>query len=598
MQPDVAQAPSSNPGAQTSKEAPKPVRLWFPISLVAVFWAIQIIVGPLDMLYFLRFLLGMAVPALLTLTYFIWWWTNRRIRLSERLSGFVFIVAGAAVAVPLCHRSMTFMALVTGVPIMLTGWTAWLLIVRMTGLAWTRLGSLVVVVLSWIPLTLLRQEGVNTDLKPDLHWRWTPTAEERFLAEVPSARTATESSREWDYVLHEWPGDWPGFRGPNRDGVIRGVTIATDWNTAPPRLLWRQRVGPAWSSMLVAGDRVGHRLFTQEQRGEQEAVVCYDAVTGKQRWVHEDTARFWEAVSGAGPRATPTFAGRRLYTLGATGILNCLDAASGMREWSRDITADTGAKPPMWGYSGSPLVTDRLVIVFAGGPGSRNVIAYHTETGEPAWTATAGQLSYSSPQLATVAGKLQVLVLSDHGLTALDPETGALLWERGQPMPGAPRCLQPHVLGETQLVCGMLEGLGVARIDVTLDGTNWQPTPRWNTTDLKPEFSDFVVHEGHAYGFDVSHFCCIDLETGKRCWKGDRYGRGQVMLLADQALLLVLSEKGDAILLPATPNQPHELARFHAIDGKTWNHPVIAHGRLYVRNAEEMACYELRGKGS
>src|SRR5262249_29600164 len=182
-----------------------------------------------------------------------------------------------------------------------------------------------------------------------------------------------------------------------------GITIATDWDTIPPRLLWRQRVGPAWSSVIV----VDGRLYTQEQRGEQEAVVCYEAQTGRELWAHGDAARFWESVSGAGPRATPTFADGRIYALGGTGILNCLDAATGERHWSHDIAADAGTRPPQWGFSGSPLVTDGLVIVFAGGDGDKNLLAYRADTGKPAWAAPARGTSYSSPQLVTLAGQRQ-----------------------------------------------------------------------------------------------------------------------------------------------------------------------------------------------
>jgi outer membrane protein assembly factor BamB len=156
--------------------------------------------------------------------------------------------------------------------------------------------------------------------------------------------------------------------------------------------------------------------------------------------------------------------------------------------------------------------------------------------------------------------------------------------------------VQPHLIGETQLVVGTLSGLGVSKIDVTPDGPAWKVNQLWETTQMKPEFPDYVVHQGHVYGFDVSLFCCIDAATGKRCWKAGRYGRGQVMLLADQSLLLVLSETGEAVLLTANPERHEVLGRFRALEGKTWNHPVIAHGRLYVRNAEEMACYELGTK--
>jgi outer membrane protein assembly factor BamB len=247
----------------------------------------------------------------------------------------------------------------------------------------------------------------------------------------------------------------------------------------------------------------------------------------------------------------------------------------------------------MWGFSGSPLVTDGLVIVFAGGDGDRNLLAYRADTGTLAWTAVAGSSSYSSPQLATLAGQRQCLILSEQGLVAVDPATGTVLWKGGAAMPGAPRAVQPHAVGQANLLVGTYEGASVTLVDLNRDGEGWNVVSRWTSRDLRPEFPDFVVHQGHAYGFDVSIFSCIDLANGKRCWKGGRYGRGQVVLLADQAMLVVMSESGEVVLLAANPERHEELGRFHALDGKTWSHPVIAHGRLYARNAEEMACYEL-----
>ncbi len=580
----------SPPVVPLTPESVKVVRLWPAVALITLFWVLHVIVGQLDKPYFDGFLYSMGSSAVLALLYFIWWWTNRQIRAADRLYGFVLILGAGAIVEPFCHPSIGWFGLLNpGLPFVLTVWTAWLLLVKMTSLSWKRLGSLVVVAATWGCFTLIRVEGVTAELKADVRWRWSPTAEELFLAE----RTPAEAVLSPDWTRTVTAGDWPEFRGPARDGVIRGVTLATDWSSSPPRLLWRHRVGPAWSSVIVIGDR----LFTQEQRGEMETVVCYDAATGKELWVHEDSARFWEPVSGAGPRATPTFANGRIYTLGGTGILNCLAAATGKQHWSRNVAAEAGARVPLWGFSGSPLILADLVVVFAGGDGDKNLLAYRTATGEPAWAAPAGQTSYSSPQAATIAGKRQCLILSNHGLTAVDPVTGAVLWKNGVVWPPeAPRTVQPHVVGATQLVVGTLDGPGVALIELSQEGDAWNARQRWTSKDLKPEFPDFVVHQGHAYGFDVSIFCCIDLATGKRCWKAGRYGRGQVMLLADQSLLLVVAESGEMILLAANPQRQEELGRFRALDGKTWNHPVIAHGHLYVRNTEEMACYEVAAK--
>jgi outer membrane protein assembly factor BamB len=572
---------------QPARTAPAAApRLWPPVVFVASFWLLHLIVGRLEKPYFYGFLFGMASAALLAVLFFGWWWTRRGIRFSERLYGFLLVVGAGVAVAPLCDKSIRFSVPTVGLPLVLTTWTLWMLLVRRTGFAWNRLGLFVVVVLTWAACLLVRIDGIDADLKPDVRWRWSPTAEDLFLA--GKARAGHAEVAPPPSALSAAPGDWTTFRGPDRDGVIRGVTLRADWAKAPPRLLWRQRVGPAWSSVIVVGDH----LFTQEQRGEQEAVVCYEAATGKELWAHEDAARFWEAVSGAGPRATPTFADGRIVTLGATGILNCLDAGTGRRCWSHDLAAEVGAKAPMWGLSGSPLVVDGLVIVFAGG-GERTLLAYRLDSGEPAWAAAAGPDSYSSPQVLTIAGQRQCLLLSEAGLTAVDPATGAVLWQHGLAMPGAPRVVQAHQVGETRLVVGTLAGPGVSMIDVTRDGSAWRVTDVWATTQLRPEFPDFVVYKGHAYGFDNGIFCCINMADGRRSWKEGRYGRGQVMLLADAGLLLVLSEKGEAILLPANPDRHEERGRFPALDGKTWNHPVVAHGRLYVRNAEEMACYDL-----
>jgi hypothetical protein len=587
MDAETSTAPAA-PVSNTPPAPPPAPRLWLPMTLLGLYWALFFVVGFLDKPYFTGFLYALGSSGLLMLVFFVWWWTNRRLSLLERLYGFGLVLGGGLLTAPLCHSSVVFALLTLGMPLVLTTLTAWLLVARQVAPPRRRWDALLVVALTWGAFTLIRIDGVNSALQADTRWRWSRSAEDLFLAEKAGSRSA-EARPEGQATVVLAPGDWPGFRGADRDGVIPGVRIATDWNTVPPQPLWRQRVGPAWSSVIVLGDR----LYTQEQRDKREAVVCYEAGSGKEVWVHEDKARFWETVSGAGPRATPTFADGRIYTLGGTGILNCLDAATGQRYWTHDLVAEAGAVTPLWGFSSSPLVTEGHVIVFAGGKGGKTLLAYRAATGEPAWTADAGQGSYSSPQLATLAGKRQCLLLSDGGLTAVDPRTGTPLWKYGLAMPGAPRTAQPHVLGPTELLVPSLAGPGVERVAVTADGDHWKVERLGVSTGLKPEFPDVVVYQGHAYGFDVNIFCCLDLATSKRTWRDGRYGRGQVLLLPEQGLLLVVSESGEMVLLAANPERHEELGRFQAIEGKTWNHPVIAHGRIYVRNAEQMACFEL-----
>jgi outer membrane protein assembly factor BamB len=549
--------------------------------------------GALDKFYFVGFLFNFGSAALLALFFTIWWWTNRRIPLRGRQLAFLLVVGVAVIVGPFCHPSVGLWGiLLMALPVVLTAAVLWTIVARKLPPWVHRPGLVAVVAIAFAYFTLVRVDGLDSNLRSDVHWRWNPSAEDRFLAEQnqgTNSATEPQASSDATQTVSVRTGDWAEFRGPDRQGVVKGVRIATDWAAHPPRLLWRHRLGPAWSSVIT----VGGRLYTQEQRGDQEAVVCYDADTGRQLWAREDRARFWETVSGAGPRATPTFRNGRIYSLGGTGILNCLDAATGERKWSRDIAADAQARPPQWGFSGSPLVVDDLVVVFAGGDSDKNLLAYRAITGKPAWSAPAGQGSYSSPQLATLAGQRQCQMLTHQGLTSVTLSTGAILWKGGAAMPGAPRTVQPQAVGASQLLVGTYDGASITLLDVRRDGDAWKTVPRWTSKNLRPEFPDFVVHEGHAYGFDVNIFCCVDLASGKRCWKEGRYGRGQVILLADQGLLVVISETGEAVLLSADPERQHELGRFQALEGKTWNHPVIAHGRLFARNAEEIACYDL-----
>jgi outer membrane protein assembly factor BamB len=438
--------------------------------------------------------------------------------------------------------------------------------------------------------TLVRVDGMDGSLNADFSWRWTPTSEERFLdsAGRPSERTGAAKPTEIDLPSELQPGDWPGFRGADRDGRASGVTFDSDWGSHPPRELWRRRVGPGWSSFTV----VGPYLFTQEQQGEDEAVVCYRLTDGQPCWVNTHRTRFSEVVSGAGPRATPTFHQGRLYTMGANGTVQCLDATDGHAIWSREAVADTDAEVPIWGFASSPLVVGNLAVVFAGGTKGRSVVAYRCDNGGIAWVGGDGRLSYSSPQLVRFGESELILMATETGLQALEPGSGRSAWRHDWPTQSM-RIVQPQLLGHGQVLFASGYGTGTRLLRIGRRENGWDVAQAWSTKDLEPYFNDSVGHQGYVYGFDGKVLACIDLQTGKRCWKGGRYGYGQILLLPEMDLLLVLSETGEAVLVRADPQEHRELGRFQAVNGKTWNHPVIAHGRLLVRNSNEAACFEL-----
>jgi outer membrane protein assembly factor BamB len=375
---------------------------------------------------------------------------------------------------------------------------------------------------------------------------------------------------------------WPGFRGPDRDGIIRGVRIKTDWTLFSPIELWRRPIGPGWSSFAVRGNL----LYTQEQRGEYELVSCYHLTTGQPVWRHRDQIRFWESNAGAGPRGTPTLSADRVYTLGATGILNTLDAVNGTKIWSRNAASDTETKLPIWGFSSSPLVVENIVIVALTG----SLIAYDLNTGDIRWSNPAGGDCYSSPHLLEIDGVKQILLQNEEGTLSVSPVDGTLLWKH--PWPGHP-IVQPALTADGHILISSDERSGIRCILVSKGPGGWSVEERWTSARVKPYFNDTVFHNGFAYGFDGPRLVCIDVEDGTRKWKGGRYGRGQLILLADQDLLLVVSEKGELGLVYATPDQFSELARIPAITGKTWNHPVLVGDILVVRNSQEMAAFQL-----
>ena len=427
---------------------------------------------------------------------------------------------------------------------------------------------------------LFRIHGVTGDLLPILEWRWKqPTT----MAQPVGRRSPPTTHAE---LLIQTTNDFPQFLGPHRNATVTGPTLARDWKTQPPQKLWSQPVGAAWSGFAV----LGNYAVTQEQRGEEEMVVAYDLPTGKVRWSHADAAHYNTVIAGEGPRATPTLASNRVYTLGATGILNCLDLATGERIWSKDIIKDNQAKVNGWGVSGSPLVLDQMVIVNAGGPNGRSLVAYAAATGDFIWGGGNAGADYSSPLPATLAGVRQILIFTGR-ISAHEVGSGKVLWE--YPWPGGhPHIAVPVILpGDRVLVTsGYGTGSELLQIKNDADG-KWSAARIWKSIRLKAKFNNVVYRDGFIYGLDDGILVCLDAADGALKWKEGRYGHGQVILSG--SLLLVTDESGDVVLVEPVPQEHRELTRFPALHSKTWNPPALAGDYLVVRNDKEAACYRL-----
>ncbi|MBA3322115.1 MAG: PQQ-like beta-propeller repeat protein, partial [Pyrinomonadaceae bacterium] len=553
----------------------KPLRLWPGVIAAALLVLIRFVVPVVVPDATIFGVLGALVCALAII---VWWLFFSRALWSERVGVLVLMAVTLFVTSRVVHASvangmMGMMLPIFGIPLLSLALVAAAVAGRHLSRGPRHASMAAAILLACGVMTLLRTGGLTGDGASDFAWRWSQTPEERLLAQAgdePGALPSSSSSSEAG-------ADWPGFRGVERDGVVRGVRIATDWSQSPPKEMWRRPVGPGWSSFAVRGDR----LYTQEQRGEDEVVACYNAANGQAVWTHRDAARFYESNGGAGPRGTPTLSDGRVYTLGATGILNVLDAGDGAVVWSRNAASDTGAKLPGWGFASSPLVIDDVVVVATAG----TLAAYDLATGEPRWVGPQGGGGYSSPHRVTLGGVTQIVLMSGPGAVSVAPADGKLLWQH--PLMSNARIVQPAVTADGNLLVSEGEGSYMYRIAVARGAGGWTVEERWTSEGLKPYFSDFVVHDGHAYGFDGSALACIDLKDGARKWEGGSYGSGQLVLLPEQNVLLVVSEKGELALVGAAPDRFAELARFPAIKGKTWNHPALAGDVLLVRNGEE-----------
>ena len=558
----------------------KPLRLW-PGVVIA---ALQLLV---------RFVIPLVIPGATLFGVFagllggvaiiIWWAFFSRANRLERLSAVVLMIGALALTLSIIDKSlatagMGIIFFTYAIPVLSPAFVAWAVVSRKLPDGLRRITMVATIVLACGVWTLLKTGGVTNDLNSDFTWRWAETPEDRLLAQDGDELQALST----DLALVETGYDWPGFRGPKRDGIIHGEQINTDWSESPPEELWRRPIGPGWSSFAVRGSLI----YTQEQRGEDELVSCYNVSNGIPVWRHRDEARFWESNGGAGPRGTPTLNDGRVYTFGGTGIMNVLDAVDGSVIWSRNAAKDTDTKVPMWGFSSSPVVLDDMVIVAVAG----SLIAYDLNSGEPRWSNRFEGDCYSSPHLVQINDVTQILLQNEAGTISVAPSDGALLWEH--PWPGHP-IVQPVLTNNGDILISADERSGMRRIGVTHASGGWTVEERWTSEQLFPYFNDSVIHNGHAFGFKGPSLACIDIKDGTRKWKGGRYGRGQFVLLADQDLLLVLSEKGDLALVEAVSGGFKELARIPAIKGKTWNHPVLVGDILLIRNSQEMAAFRL-----
>jgi outer membrane protein assembly factor BamB len=368
------------------------------------------------------------------------------------------------------------------------------------------------------------------------------------------------------------------------------MAIRTDWPPAGLPLLWKQPVGGGYASFVVADGMA----FTIEQRRQQEVAAAYDLKTGRELWTSGWNSEFRESMGGDGPRATPTWDAGRVYALGAEGEFRCLEARTGKLVWSKNILKENGASNLQWGMAASPLIVDDKVIVLPGGTSGKSVVAYNKLTGAPVWRSLNDRASYASPMLVTLAGRRQLLVITADRLVGLNPGDGALLWDQSWSTYQGISPAQPIIVDDHRVFISAGYGKGAALIEVNDTSDGLRARTVWENNTMKNKFNSSVIQDGFVYGLDEGILTCVDVRTGERRWKGGRYGYGQVTLASGN--LIITTDDGEVVLVKATPSAHTELAKFAAVEGKTWNCPAISGGLLLVRNQTEMACFDIAAR--
>ncbi len=425
---------------------------------------------------------------------------------------------------------------------------------------------------------LFRIRGTSGDLVPIIEFRWAKSPE---LPTVSSGAITNLTT-----MAIEARPNFPQFRGLNRDGVLPGPQLETNWTAQPPEVLWRQEVGAGWSGFVI----VGAMALTQEQRGEDECVVAYDLLTGKQLWLHRDPVRYNTVIAGEGPRATPTVVSNRVFACGSTGRLNCLDLATGESLWSRDLIAESGGDVPQWGYTCAPLIVDDLVVVHGGESVSRSLLAFETASGKRVWTAGNHGPGYAAPIYATLADTPQILAFNNGSVSGHDPATGRILWEKPWGN-GNVVCALPVVVSTNRVLFSSGYGVGAELLEIARDAEQFTAKLVWKSIRMKSKFAHLYAREDNLYGLDDGMLACVNLADGSLRWKEGRYGHGQGLLVGKHYLLM--AESGELVLLRPTPEAPHELVRFRVFNSKTWNPIALSGDLLLVRNDQEAVCLRL-----
>jgi outer membrane protein assembly factor BamB len=383
-------------------------------------------------------------------------------------------------------------------------------------------------------------------------------------------------------------GDWPQWRGPNRDGISKETGLLKEWPKEGPKLVWKaQGAGQGYSTLAISGGRI----YTLGLRGDREFVIAFDLNTGKEVWATAHGSAF-SNDRGDGPRGTPTVDGNNVYSLGGNGDLSDIDAKTGKIIWKMNVLDKFGGKNIIWGISESPLVIGDKVLVNPGGRDA-SVVALNKKTGDLIWKSQSDMAGYSSGMPVKVGNTTQVIFFTHNRAVALDLNDGKLLWDYPRAANGTANVATPIIRGNNVFISSDY-GTGSGLVEIKADGKGQEV---YFTKEMRNHHSSSVLVGDYLYGFSSSILTAMKFETGEVAWKNRSVGKGS-LVYAD-GHLYCFSENGVVGLVEANPTEYRETGRFTIPQGNlpTWTHPVVAGGRLYLRDQDTIYSFDVKAKG-
>jgi len=392
-------------------------------------------------------------------------------------------------------------------------------------------------------------------------------------------------------IVAQTAGDWPQWRGPKRDGISKETGLLKQWPADGPPLVWKAAgAGRGYSTMSIANGRIYTMGLRGELQSAREYVIAFDIATGKEVWATAHGDVFLND-RGDGPRGTPTVDGDRVYSLGGNGDLSSIDTRTGKIVWKMNVLTKFGGENPNWGISESPLVLGERLLVTAGGPGA-SVVALNKKDGALLWKSQSDRAGYSSGMPLTIGNTTQVVFFTHQRAIGLDVKDGKLLWEYPRAANDVANVATPIVRGNRVFISSDY-GTGAGLVEIKADGTAQEV---YFTKDMRNHHSTSVLIGDHLYGFSSGILTAMRFDTGEVAWKDRSVGKG-ALVFAD-GNLYAFSENGVVGLIEATPTGYREKGRFKIQQGSlpTWTHPVVAGGRLYLRDQDTIYAYDVKEK--